>query len=48
MYTQYNSFHNMLKPKQQDYDISPADGCAYGFNSANETNCVTHVDYNVL
>ena len=46
-YTQYNSFHNMMQPKQQDYDISQADGCAYNFNNVNETNCVSHVDYNV-
>src|SRR3984885_4069387 len=45
--TQYNSFHNMLQPKQQDYDISQADGCVYNFNNANETDCVNHVDYNV-
>ena len=28
MYIQYNSFHNLLNPHQQDFDISMANGCA--------------------
>ena len=47
MYTQYNSFHNLLNPHQQDFDISPANGCSYGFNTTGMTDCVVHMDYNI-
>ena len=46
-YAQYNSFHNLLNPHQQDFDISMANGCASGFNTSGMTDCVAHVDYNV-
>ena len=29
LYIQYNSFHNLLNPHQQDFDISAANGCAW-------------------
>ena len=46
-YAQYNSFHNLLNPHQQDFDISMANGCASGFNTSGITYCVAHVDDNV-
>jgi hypothetical protein len=46
MYIQYNSFHNLLNPHQQDFDISMANGCAYGYNTAGMIDCVNHMDYN--
>jgi hypothetical protein len=46
MYIQYNSFHNLLNPHQQDFDISMANGCAYGFNTSGMIDCVNHMDYN--
>jgi len=46
MYVQYNSFHNLLNPHQQDFDISMANGCAYGFNTSGMIDCVNHMDYN--
>ena len=47
MYIQYNSFHNLLNPHQQDFDISMANGCAYGYNTAGMIDCVNHMDYNI-
>jgi hypothetical protein len=46
MYIQYNSFHNLLNPHQQDFDISMANGCAYGFNTSGMIDCINHMDYN--
>ncbi len=46
LYIQYNSFHNLLNPHQQDFDISAANGCSYGFNTTGMTDCVVHMDYN--
>lgn len=46
VYMQFNSFANHLSIWQQDYDISQADGCVYNFNTANQTNCEIHMDYN--
>jgi len=46
MYIQYNSFHNLLNPHQQDFDISMANGCAYGYNTSGMIDCVNHMDYN--
>ena len=46
-YLQYNDFHDPTNPHQQDFDISMANGCIYGFNTSGMTNCVNHMDYNV-
>lgn len=43
----YNSFHNLLNPHQQDFDISAANGCAYGENTTGMLNCGTYVDFNM-
>ncbi len=47
MYIDYNSFHSPLASREQNYDISAANGCNTP-SGANPTNCVTHTDYNLV
>jgi hypothetical protein len=50
MNIQYNSFHDRGEPGvqgQQNYDLSVANGCTMPTLN-NPTNCVSHIDYNLL